>query len=156
MKKLLYAVLLLLLCQQAQAQATTPPPAARPATTPSADERSYDTVLIAVTDTPENAWRQLAQVLLRRGYVIEHSDKDLLTMTTYPLRKGLKACRVSGAVVGRELSLRMYQVLAPETEVSPRNQVNRGGGNSASWQELEAIGQQMGGTVRYTVSAAPQ
>jgi hypothetical protein len=120
---------------------------------PAATSKDDDTLLIDLVDTPEATWRQLAQLLVQRGYAIEHSSNDLLTLATYPMVLDNQAIRVAGTVVKQTLWLRVYWA----NEVSnPHHRARRRGGNSAEWRELVAIGQQMGGKVRYTVSTAPE
>jgi hypothetical protein len=111
-------------------------------------------MVLTLTDTPEVTWRRLAQVLAVRGYSIEHSDKDLLTLSTYPLEGPANPFRVTGIVMDKALVLRMYQVrdLAPGRV--PTERIRRRGGDNWEWRELEVIAREMGGEVSYTTSTA--
>ena len=150
MKKLVYLGLILLSIQQARAQMTAPKPATRVAVS----SRDDDTFLLALIDTPEATWRRLAQVLALRGYSIEHSDKELLTLSTYPLEVPGYPIRVTGLVMNNALVLRMYQSrdLAPGRE--PNERIRRRGSDNWEWRELEAIAREIGGPVTYATSTA--
>ncbi|SMC00359.1 hypothetical protein SAMN00120144_1973 [Hymenobacter roseosalivarius DSM 11622] len=144
MKKLLCLGLLFLSIQAAQAQ-TAATPAARPVAS-----KDDDTMVLTLTDTPEASWRRLAQILVQRGYSIQHSDKDLLTLSTYALYKpGVRVNRVAGTVINGALIVRMYWGAASDT----------GGGQPLlarrkhdGWGELVAIGREFGGAVSYTAT----
>ncbi|WBA42720.1 hypothetical protein [Hymenobacter canadensis] len=118
--------------------------------------KEHDTMVIELTDAPAVAWRRLAQVLVARGYAIEHSSPELLTLTTYPLSVDNSAVRVSGMVEGQKLTVRTYSVSQNDSNPEINIRGRRRGGDNSQWRELEAIGQQLGGTVRYTTSVAPE
>jgi hypothetical protein len=118
--------------------------------------KEHDTMVIELTDAPAVIWRRLAQVLVRRGYAIEHSSPELLTLTTYPLDVRNTALRISGMADGKTLTVRAYTVLHNSTYPETNLRSRRRGGDNSEWQELQAIGQQMGGTIRYTTSVAPE
>ncbi len=118
--------------------------------------REHDTIVLELTDAPAVIWRRLAQVLVARGHAIEHSSAELLTLTTYPLRARGSSVRIAGMVEGQTLTLRPYALYKLPDSPESIERVRRGGGSNAEWQELEAIGRQLGGIIRYTTSAAPQ
>ena len=141
MKKAAYSILLACCVQVGHAQS--------PATT----SRDDDTIVLDLTDSPEASWKRLAHLLVARGYSIEHSDKDLLTLSTYALGSDAFPVRVTGAVINNTLLLRIYERnTSSHVPVSIAIVRRRGGGNS-EWRELEAIAQEFGGSRRYTVSA---
>lgn len=147
MKKLFCFVVLACCCHLASAQTTTAPP-----TRPVASKND-DAILVALVGSPEATWRKLAQVLVQRGYSIDHSDQSLLTLSTHPFGQNSYPIRVTGMVVEQMLVLRMYQWNTPSYGVLGVDLVRRRGGESAEWRELESIAQEMGGHVRYAGSA---
>jgi hypothetical protein len=145
MKKLLYLSLILLSIQIAQAQTSSVPARAKAVTS-----KDDDTLVLTLTDTPEASWRRLAHVLVQRGYSIQHSDKDLLTISTYPLLKsGLGKVSAAGTVVNNTLLVRLYwggtAELGGGQPVLTRRKNNR-------WGKLVAIGKEFGGSVSYTTA----
>ncbi|WP_133273192.1 hypothetical protein [Hymenobacter radiodurans] len=144
MKKLLLLSLLFLSIHFAQAQTATTPRA--PA------DRNHEIILIELTDSPEATWRRLAQVLMQRGYGIEHSDKDLLTLATYPLEGFGFPIRVVGLLTDKAIMLRMYQSRGSEPGKFLTERIRRRGGDNVEWLELEAIARDMGGRISYAVS----
>ncbi|AII54169.1 hypothetical protein [Hymenobacter sp. APR13] len=118
--------------------------------------KEHDTMVIELTDAPMVIWRRLAQVLAVRGYAIEHSSPELLTLATYPLEVRSSRIRIAGMVEGRTLMVRAYAVYQNEGYPEINQRARCRGGDNAEWEELAAIGQQLGGTIRYTTSAAPQ
>ncbi|MBC8082057.1 MAG: hypothetical protein H7Z21_02495 [Hymenobacter sp.] len=145
MRKLLLSALLAFPLQAAQAQTPPAPPAPRPTTA-----RNDDTILVDLTDTPEAGWRRLAQVLVRRGYSIEHSDKDLLTLSTHALYLS-QPFRVAATVIDRTVVLRMYgRRVAADILLTER--VQRRGSANEEWRELETIARELGGVIRYATS----
>ncbi|UOR07318.1 hypothetical protein MUN82_09500 [Hymenobacter aerilatus] len=141
MKKTVYTFLLVVYAQLAHAQSS--------ATT----SRDDDTILLDLAESPEASWKRLAHILVARGYSIEHSDKDLLTLSTYALGSDAFPVRVTGTVVNNTLLLRIYEQNAVTHVPMPIAVVRRRGGGNSEWRELEAIAQEFGGTKRYTVSA---
>jgi hypothetical protein len=142
MKKLFSTVLLALVCQLASAQT-------------SSASKDDDTAVVEFVGSPEDGWRKLAQVLVERGYSIEHSDKDLLTLTTHTLYRpgpwlGDGSARVAGTVVNGQLIVRMYFGGEEEKGGLQTTRVRRK--NSNDWRELETIAQEVGRSVRYTTS----
>lgn len=113
-------------------------------------------MVIELTDAPAVAWRRLAQVLVARGYAIEHSSPELLTLATYPLEVRSSRVRIAGMVEGQKLMVRAYEVFQNSGFPELNTRARRRGGDNAEWEELQGIGQQLGGTVRYTTSVAPQ
>ncbi len=150
MKKLFCFVALVCCCHLAPAQ-TTPAAAPRPASS-----KRDDTILVALSASPEATWRKLAQVLMQRGYSIEHSDQSLLTLSTHPFGQSNFPVRVTGMVVEQTLVLRMQQWNVPAFGPVGTAPVRRRGGYSTEWRELEAIAQAMGTIVRYTASEISQ
>lgn len=146
MKKLFCFFLLVCCCHLALAQTSTAPPT-RPAS-----GRNDDAILVAFVGSSEVTWRKLAQVLVQRGYSIEHSDQNLLTLSTHPFGQNYFPIRVTGMVMEQMLVLRMYQWNIPAFGVLGADLVRRRGGESAEWRELESIAKEMGGQVRYTSS----
>ncbi|WBO85752.1 hypothetical protein [Hymenobacter yonginensis] len=159
LKKLCCLLLLAGAAPLAHAQ-TRPAPVKVPATTATPLEatatKEHDTMVIELTDAPMVIWRRLAQVLAVRGYAIEHSSPELLTLATYPLEVRSSRIRIAGMVEGRTLMVRAYAVYQNEGYPETNQRARRRGGDNAEWEELAAIGQQLGGTIRYTTSAAPQ
>jgi len=146
MKKVFCIVLLALGFQAAQGQTTTAPTVARPVV-----NRNDDAILVALTDSPEATWRKLAQVLVQRGYSIEHSDQSLLTLSTHPFGQSSFPVRVTGMVLEQTLILRMYEWNVAAFGAVGASPVRRRG-DYTGWRELEAIAQEMGTVVRYTAS----
>lgn len=144
MKKLLCLSLLFLCIHFVQAQTVTTPRAPV--------DRNHEIILIELADTPEATWRRLAQVLMQRGYGIEHSDKDLLTLATYPLEGFGFPIRVVGLLTDKAIMLRMYQSRDSEPGRLLAERIRRRGGDNAEWLELEAIARDMGGRISYAVS----
>ncbi|UOG76872.1 hypothetical protein MTX78_09795 [Hymenobacter tibetensis] len=146
MKKLFCTALLACFMQAVHAQTTTVPAPHATAT------KEDDTILLELTATPEASWQRLAQVLVQRGYSIEHSNKDLLTLSTYPLfvpQSGV--LRVAGTVVKNTFYLRVYWGGNMETGSGPYVLARQK--SEKMWRELEAIAREFGGSIRYTTSA---
>lgn len=118
--------------------------------------KEHDTMIIELTDAPEVIWRRLAQVLVVRGYAIEHSSPELLTLATYPTYVRSSPMRIAGMVSGQTLTLHAYRLYQYTHNPEANERARRRGGDNAEWKELEAIGLQLGGTVRYTTSVAPE
>ena len=116
--------------------------------------KEHDTMVIELTDAPVAIWRRLAQVLVARGYAIEHSSPELLTLATYALNVNNSVVRVSGMVEGQTLIVRIHQVFQTDRIPEGNIRIRRRGGDNSEWRELEAIGRQLGGTRRYTTSVA--
>lgn len=146
MKKLFCTALLA--CALEAANAKTSPASAPHATA----SREDDAILLTLTETPEAGWRKLAQVLVQRGYSIEYSDKELLTLSTYALyvpQSGV--LRVAGTVVENTLYLRVYSGGNIETGSGPYILARQK--SERAWRELEAIAKEVGGSIRYAASA---
>lgn len=147
MKKLLCFALLLLCAQSSYAQTTVRTPASNATT-----DRKDDTLIIELTEAPEAAWRHLAQVLVQRGYSIESSSKDLLTLPTHPLLvNNFRAMRVAGMVLNDgTLVIRLYwggdATSGGVQHVLAQRRFGR------QWAELEAVGRDFGGSVRYAAN----
>jgi hypothetical protein len=130
-------------------------PAASPTARPVVNKND-DAIIVELTDTPEAGWRQLAQILMARGYSIEHSDKDLLTLSTYQLGYS----RVAGMVKNKTMILRMYESVneaAYNSQVqygTPTQRVRRRDNTSGHWRELEAIARELGRITQYMTSPA--
>lgn len=147
MKKIFCLGLLSFLMHVAQAQTTAAPVSASAIT-----NKNDDTMLLTPTGTPEASWRRLAEVLVRRGYSIAYSDKELFTLSTHGLiRFGMRGpLRVTGMAMNDALIVRLYWGGSADT----------GGGEPAParrrysepWSELEAIGRDFGGPVHYTTT----
>lgn len=135
--------------------ATVPAPA-RGSEVSTTASKEHDTMIIELTDAPVVIWRRLAQVLVARGYAIEHSSPELLTLATYSLDVENSDVRVSGMVEGQTLIVRIYQVYQIDSKPESNVRIRRHGGDNSEWRELEAIGRQLGGTRRYTTSVAPE
>ncbi|MBC6699580.1 hypothetical protein [Hymenobacter sp. BT190] len=118
--------------------------------------KEHDTIVIELTDAPAVIWQRLAQVLVARGYAIEHSSPELLTLATNALQVRRSAVRISGMVEGQKLILRAYEVFQNDGNPESNKRVRRRGGDNTKWEELQAVGQQLGGTIRYSTSAAPE
>lgn len=157
LKNLLCLLLLATAAPLARAQLRPLNETAAPTNAPAAaPAREHDTLVLELPGAPADIWQQLARVLLGRGYAIEHSSAELLTLTTYPLRTDGSGVRIVGIVEGQTLILRAYILYLTNPRPEWTERVRRRGGDNAEWQELMAIGRQMGGTMRYTTSAAPQ
>ncbi|NVO85060.1 hypothetical protein [Hymenobacter terrestris] len=120
-------------------------------------DRTDDTIVLALPDEGQVAWKRAAAVLVARGYTLRHSDAELLTLSTDLTNlESNPIMSIFVHVTGHQLLLRGRCIMSTNLTDVPQV-VRRGGflgGINTEWLELEAIAQTLGGTATYYNSAA--
>jgi len=158
MKSLYYVVLA---CLVFGCASTMPPAGPAPTIMDEADA-----IWILTEDTPEEAYRRIAQTLTDRGYSISDSDPVLQNITTEPREQ---TERVGDALVGGKMSLKINASVRKKEDTMIKltakysttglygtkdKEVINAGNNSSytrrGWNELLKVAEACGGTLMYS------